>query len=157
MAAETVAGTVLSCSAAIQYSIFSPGYDGVVFSAIGEVTDIAGSLGREYNASTHAPISQSQVTARKGGFNYPAVELLMAWDESDAGQDLLRAASLDTTELTFELVKQDGDIRYFTAQVSKFVENCGTVDNVVVGAVTLLLQDRSEVIYEDFFFRRFIV
>jgi hypothetical protein len=55
---------------------------------------------------------------------------------SDAGQDICRtAADSQTQVLSIKITKQGGDIRYFTAQVSKFVENFGTVDNVVQGMI----------------------
>jgi hypothetical protein len=42
--------------------------------------------------------------------------------------------------LSFKVVKQNGSKRYFTAQVSKFTEDQGTVDSNVVGAMSLLRQ-----------------
>jgi len=142
LAFETVAGSTLHCSttAPVTYDITGYSDTDITWTALGEITDLGQGYGRTYNIVTHAPIDTAQVIEKKGGYKLGTVELLMAWDQSDAGQDLLRTASADNSILTFKLTKQGGDIRYFTAQVSKFVENFGTVDNVVVGAVTLLLQ-----------------
>jgi len=142
LAFETVAGSTLHCSttAPVTYDIAGYSDTDITWTALGEITDLGQGYGRTYNIVTHAPIDTAQVIEKKGGYKLGTVELLMAWDQSDAGQDLLRTASADNSILTFKLTKQGGDIRYFTAQVSKFVENFGTVDNVVVGAVTLLLQ-----------------
>jgi hypothetical protein len=142
MSFETVAGSVLgvSASAPATYDLAGYGASAMVYTAVGEITDLGGSYGRQYNVVSHAPISTSQVTQKKGGFTLNPIELMMAWDQSDSGQDILRTAAATNSILTFELIKQGGDRRYFTAQVSKFVENMGTVDNVVQGSVTLLPQ-----------------
>lgn len=139
---ETVAGSTLSCTvtAPVTYDLAGYSDTDIVWTEIGEITDLGQGYGREYNIVSHAPIASSQVVKKKGGYNLPQVELALAWDQSDAGQDLLRTARNDNSILTFKLTKQGGDKRYFTAQVSKFVENFGTVDNVVVGMVTLLFQ-----------------
>lgn len=139
---ETVAGSTLACSIAAPASYDQAGYSAssMVYTNIGEITDLGSGYGKTYNVVAHAPIASAQVTEKKGGYKLGTPELVMAWDQSDAGQDLCRTAADDNSILTFMLTKQGGDVRYFTAQVSKFVENFGTVDNVVVGAVTLLMQ-----------------
>ncbi len=139
---ETVAGSTLHCTVTVPSSYDLTGYSDtdIVWTAIGEITDLGSGYGRQYNVVSHAPISSAQVTQKKGGYTLPPVDITMAWDQSDSGQDLCRAASLDNSILTMKLTKQGGDKRYFTAQVSRFVENFGTVDNVVVGMLTLLPQ-----------------
>jgi hypothetical protein len=154
MSFETVAGATLGCTDAAAGTIYAPGTD--VFSRIGEIIDLGdGYEGEEYNPVAHAPISNSQITQIKGGFRMPTIELTMAWDQSDSGQDLLRTAARTNAELTFELVKQGGDTRYFTAQVAEFIENIGTVDGVVNGAAMLLIQERLDWVYNDFWIRVF--
>jgi hypothetical protein len=142
MSFETVAGSVLavSASAPATYDLAGYGASAMVYTAVGEITDLGGGYGRQYNTVSHAPISSAQVTQKKGGYTLPEISLTMAWDESDAGQDILRTAALDNSIVTIQITKQSGDIRYFTAQVSKFAEQFGTVDNVVQGMVSLLPQ-----------------
>lgn len=137
---ETVAGSTLSCSVTAPATYDAAGYGALSYVAIGEITDLGQGLGRKYNVVTHKPIANSQQIDKKGSYALPQIDLVMAWDQSDAGQDLCRAASLDNSILSFKLVKQGGDIRYFTGQVSEFTENFGTVDNVVQGKMHLLFQ-----------------
>lgn len=139
---ETVAGATLACS------VTPPSPDttiagfttAIVYTDIGEITDLPGVSGRAYNMVEHAPIATRKRSRKKGSYSLEDITVVMAWDQSDAGQDLCRTAALDDSVLTFKLTKQGGDIRYFTAQVSKFIENMGTVDNVVQGQMTLLRQ-----------------
>jgi hypothetical protein len=112
---------------------------------VGEITDLGSGLGRDYNTTTHSPIATRQVIEKKGSYKLGELALVMAWDMNDAGQDLLRAAALDDSVLSVKIVKQGGDVRYFTAQVKEFVENFGTVDNVVQGKCTLLRQ--KDIVY----------
>lgn len=154
MTYETVSGSVLGCTDASTGSVFAVGFD--VFTRIGEIVDLgAGYEGREYNVVSHSPVSARQARQTKGGYKLPPIEISMAWDQSDAGQDLLRTAAENNSVLTFELVKQGGDRRYFSAQVSKMIENLGTEDTVVAGAVTLLPQARADDVYTDLWFRIF--
>lgn len=142
MSYETVAGATLACS------VTAPSPDttiagfstAIVYTAIGEITDLPGAAGRSYAVVEHAPIGTRKKNRKKGSYSLDDITVVMAWDQSDAGQDLCRAAALDDSVLTFKLTKQGGDIRYFTAQVSAFIENMGTVDNVVQGQMTLLRQ-----------------
>lgn len=140
MSFETVAGSTLAVSVAAPATFDIAGYGALTYTAVGEITDLGSGLGRDYNIVSHAPIASAQVTQKKGGFKLPNIDLVMAWDMSDAGQDIMRASALDNSILSVRIVKQGGDIRYFTAQVAKFVENFGTVDNVVQGQVSLLRQ-----------------
>ena len=112
----------------------------ITYTTIGEITDLPGAAGRSYATVEHAPIDTRKRNRKKGSYTLDDLTVVMAWDQDDAGQDLCRTAALDDSVLTFKLTKQGGDIRYFTAQVSAFIENMGTVDNVVQGQMTLLLQ-----------------
>jgi len=77
----------------------------------------------------------------KGNYRLGSQDLVLAWDQSDAGQDILRTAADDGNDvISVRITKQDGGLRYFTAQVSKFLENLGTADAVNQGMVTLLRQ-----------------
>lgn len=144
MTFETVAGSTLAVSAAAPATDDVAGFAALSWTLVGEITDLGGGLGREYNIVEHAPIASAQVTQKKGGYKLPQMELVMAWDQSDAGQDLMRTAALDADDIvSIRITKQSGDIRYFRAQVSKFVENFGTVDNVVQGMVSLLRQTNT--------------
>lgn len=141
MAFETLAGTVLSVSTGVPATYDAAGYAALSWTAVGEITSIDGSLGRDYNIVDHSPIATSQVIQKKGGYKLGTMDFKVAWDQSDAGQDILRtAADAASSVLSVRIVKQGGDIRYFTAQVAKMLEEFGTVDSVVNGMVSLLRQ-----------------
>jgi hypothetical protein len=136
----TVAGTSISVSTALPTEYTADGYQALTYTDIGELSDVGTGYGRAYRIVSHARVSSGQTLRKKGGYEFPPVDLTMAWDESDAGQEILMAASLDYSILSFRITKQNGERRYFTAQVSKMVENFGTVDDIVAGAATLLRQ-----------------
>ncbi|OEZ90725.1 hypothetical protein [Duganella phyllosphaerae] len=116
------------------------GFAALTWTLIGEITDIGTVTGREYNTSTHAPVASAQQIEKKASYKLGSSEFKMGWDETDEGQQMVDAASKDYSIPSFKLEKQDGAVRYFTAQVSKFTEDNGTVDNVVQGSMTLLRQ-----------------
>lgn len=140
MSFETVASATLYISASLPGSQTAGAFGALAWTKIGEITDMPSVLGREYNTVSHSPVDARQVTNKKGSYTLPNAEFMCAWDEADAGQIMLAAGSTSDAIYSFKLVKQGGAIRYFTAQVSKFVENLGTVDNVVQGGCTLLRQ-----------------
>lgn len=136
----TVANSSLWISAAAPATHDEAGFEALTWTKIGEITDIGSVTGREYNTSTHAPVDLAQQIEKKASYKLGTAEFVCGWDEDDAGQILVDAASKDYSIPSFKVIKQDGAIRYFTAQVSKFVENNGSVDDTVTGAITLLRQ-----------------
>lgn len=141
MSHETVANSAIYVSAALPADTTSAAdFAALAWTKVGEVTDMGSVVGREYNTSTHSPIDSAQVIEKKGSYRLPQAEFSCAWDDADAGQDIIETGSKNNNSYSFKVVKQSGAIRYFTAQVSKFVENMGTVDNVVTGAFSLLRQ-----------------
>lgn len=108
---------------------------------VGQLTSIGSVVGREYATSSSTTIGDAQTREKKGSFKLPNAEFECEWAEDDAGQILIAAASKDYSIPSFKLIKQDTETtRYFTGQVSKFVENNGTSDDAVKGAFTLLRQ-----------------
>ncbi len=136
----TVAQTELFIAAAAPATYDAVGFAALAWVKVGEITDVGSVTGREYNTSTHAPVDLAQQIEKKASYKLGSSEFKCGWDEEDAGQIMIDAASKNYSVPSFKLVKQDGAIRYFTAQVSKFTEDNGTVDNVVNGSITLLRQ-----------------
>jgi hypothetical protein len=143
MSTHTVAGSKIFVSAALPTTMDSTGFAALTWAEVGEVTDIGSVLGRAYNTATHAPIGAQQQTQKKASYTLSNAEFVCGWDEVDAGQIIIGAGANSYDIYSFKLLKQDGMIRYFTAQVMQFVENNGTVDNIVQGAFTLLRQTDS--------------
>lgn len=141
MTTETVATAALYVSAALPATNDAAGFAALAWTAIGELTDIGSVKGRSYNTSTHAPISSAQQIEKKASYKLGNADMTVGWDDNDAGQIIIETgANSNTATYAFKLVKQSGDIRYFTAQVMSFIENMGSVDNVVQGQFTLLRQ-----------------
>lgn len=143
MSFHTVAETTLSISSALPATYDAAGYAALTWVPIGELTDIGSVKGRTYNTTTHSPVGSAQQTQKKGSYTLPNADFVCAWDEDDAGQILIDTGSKNNNIYAFKMEKQDGAIRYFTAQVMSFVENLGTVDNVVAGSFSLLRQTDS--------------
>jgi hypothetical protein len=143
MTFQTVAETTLHVSAAAPATYDAAGFAALTWTAVGELTDIGSVKGRSYNVSTHAPVGSAQQTQKKGSYTLPNADFSCAWDEDDAGQIIIDTGSKTNDTYSFKLTKQDGSIRYFTAPIMSFVENNGTVDDVVNGAFTLLRQTDS--------------
>lgn len=140
MAFETVAGSTIAVVAASPATIDTAGFGALAYTTVQEVTDLGSGLGRTFNTVKHAPIGTRGVYNKKGSYEYGTLDVMMAWDPNDAGQTILRTALTVDTLVSVKITKQSGAIRYFTAQVSVFDENFGTVDNIVQAKVTFLLQ-----------------
>jgi hypothetical protein len=138
---DTVAGTKLYVAVAAPATFDAAGFTALTWVEVGQLTSVPSVLGREYNTATLETIGDAQVREKKGNFKLPNADFECAWAESDAGQIIVAAAANNNTVPSFKLVKQDTTkLRYFTAQVMKFVENQGTANDAVKGAFTLLRQ-----------------
>lgn len=141
MTIETVASSKLYVSAALPATYDAAGYAALTWSEVGELTNIGSVKGREYNTSTHSPIGTAQIIEKKASYKLGNADMTVGWDEDDAGQVIIETgANSQSAVYAFKLLKQGGTIRYFTAQVMKFVENMGSIDDVVQGQFTLLRQ-----------------
>jgi hypothetical protein len=138
MTAKTSAGSTLAISATAPATFNAAGYAALTPTVIGEITDL-GEFGRVYNIVTHNPLDTRATVKRKGSYNEGTMELKLALDGDDAGQDLLDAASTSDNDHYFELTLQDGEIFYFAAQVSSFKVGVGSVDTITNASVTLEL------------------
>jgi len=135
MSSRTSAGTIISIGAA-PATYDQVGFDAVIVSPIGEVTD-AGEYGKVYNLVTHNPLATRKTVKKKGSYNNGSVTLQIAQDEDDAGQIAALAASDSDDSYTIKVTKQNGAIDYFTAQVMSFTDAIGGVDSIEGGSIQL--------------------
>lgn len=142
MAVRTSAGTTLKVSAAAPATFNSTGYAALTFTAVGEITDL-GEFGREFALVTHNPVGTRGTQKFKGSFNEGTMNLSLGLDTDDAGQVLMKAASLADTAYSFEVVTQNGDKYYFQAMVMSFKVGVGSVDSITTSSVTLELTTSS--------------
>ncbi len=137
---DTVAGSKLYVSAALPTAQTAVAFALLTWTEVGEITNIGGVKGREYSTSTLSTIGNAQTKEKKASYKLPNADFECGWVEDDAGQVLIEAGANSYDIYSFKLEKQDGAIRYFTAQVMKFLENNGGSDDAVKGNFTLLRQ-----------------
>lgn len=137
---DTVAGTKLYACADAPTADTAVAFGTLTWTEVGSITNVPSVKGRTYSTSTLSTVGDSQDREKKGSFKLPNAQFECAWIEDDAGQIIIEDASKDYSVPSFKLVKQNGDIRYFTAQVLEFVENNGTSNDTVKGQFTLLRQ-----------------
>jgi hypothetical protein len=138
MTVRTSAGTTIGISASAPATFNTTGYDALTFTSIGEVTDL-GEFGREYALVTHNPLGSRGTVKKKGSFNEGSISLQVGLDTDDAGQILLKSASLSDSNHSFKVTTQNGDIYYFQAQVMSFKVGVGSVDQVTSATIMLEL------------------
>ncbi len=142
MSVRTSAGTTLKISAATPATFDAAGYNALTFTNVAEITDL-GEFGREYALVTHNPIGSRGTVKKKGSFNEGTMALKLGLDTDDAGQILMKAASLSDNDYSFLITSQNGDKYYFQAQVMNFKVGLSTVDAVTSASVNLELTSSS--------------
>lgn len=145
MTVRTSAGTTLAVSAGTPDTFDQAGYEStdVPWTVVGEITDL-GEFGREYVLVTHNPVASRGTVKKKGSFNEGAMEMQLGLDTDDAGQIILKAASVSDNDYSFRVTTQNGDIYYFQAQVMSFKVGVGNADQITAAAVTLELTSSSD-------------
>lgn len=138
MTVHTSAGTTLRVSASAPATFDVAGYSALTFTKVGEITDL-GEFGREYALVTHNPVGTRGTQKFKGSFNEGTMNLTLGLDTDDAGQVLMKAASLADTPYSFEVTTQNGDKYYFQAMVMSFKVSVGSVDSITTATCTLEL------------------
>ena len=140
--AYTSAGTKIFIGADEPATFDKAGFEAVVWTEIGEVTDL-GEFGKEYNIVNHNPLGTRQTIKRKGSYDNGAISLNLARDISDAGQVALLAALDSDDSYSIKVVLADSATThlYTTAQVSSFTYNVGGVDSITSGTVALQIDN----------------
>lgn len=144
MTVRSSAGTTLAVSATNPETFDQAGYEStdIVFTTVGEITDL-GEFGREYALVTHNPVATRGTQKFKGSFNQGTMNMALGLDTDDAGQIILKAASLSDNDYSFKVTTQNGDVYYFQAKVMSFKVGIGTVDQITAATVTLELTTSS--------------
>jgi hypothetical protein len=139
---KTSAGTTLAVSAAAPATFDGTGYAALTFTPVGEITDL-GEFGREYAEVKHNPVGSRGTQKKKGSFDEGNMALKLGLDTDDAGQILLKSASLSDANHSFKVTTQNGDVYYFQAQVMNFKVGVGSVDSITSASVNLSLTTSS--------------
>ncbi len=147
MAVTTSAGTTLRVTSSQPATYTSSGYN-TLFTAspapalVGEITDL-GEFGREYALVTHNPVGTRGTQKFKGSFNEGTMSLSLGLDTDDAGQIIMKAASLSDNNYSFMVTTQNGDKYYFQAKVMSWKVGVGSVDSITTATATLELTTTS--------------
>jgi len=142
MTVRTSAGTTLKVSATAPATFNSAGYSALTFTAVGEITDL-GEFGREFALVTHNPVGSRGTQKFKGSFNEGTMNLSLGLNTDDAGQVLMKAASLSDSAYSFEVTTQNGDKYYFQAMVMSWKMGIGSVDSITTATCALELTTSS--------------
>lgn len=137
MTAMPSAGTTLGISAGDPATFDETGFEALSFTAIGEITDIGGDIGRVYNLVTHNPMATRATVKKKGSYNSGSMTLTLALDADDAGQVLAAAALLSDNSYSFKITRNDLTVLYFRGVVMSFPENYGGVDAITTRTMTV--------------------
>ena len=141
MTVRTSAGTTLRVTASAPATFNSAGYT-TLFSTspvpalVGEVTDL-GEFGREYALVTHMPVGSRGTQKFKGSFNEGTITLSVGLDTDDAGQIIMKAASISDNDYSFMVTTQNGDRYWFRAQIMSWKVGVGSVDSITTATATL--------------------
>jgi hypothetical protein len=105
---------------------------------VGEITDL-GEFGREFALVTHNPVGSRGTQKFKGSFNEGTMSLSLGLDTDDAGQIVMKAASLSDNNFSFMVTTQGGDRYFFQAKVMSFKVAVGSVDSITTATTSLEL------------------
>jgi hypothetical protein len=147
MTVYTSAGTTLTISADAPATFDASGYNAVFTASpgpavVGEITDL-GEFGREFALVTHMPVGSRGTQKFKGSFNEGTMALSLGLDTDDAGQILMKAASLSDDNYSFLVTTQNGDKYYFQAKVMSWKVNVAGVDSITTATANLEITTSS--------------
>jgi len=142
MTVFTSAGTTLKISASAPATFDASGYGALTLTAVGEITDL-GEFGREFALVTHMPVGSRGTQKFKGSFNEGTMSLSLGLDTDDAGQILMKSASLSDSNYSFEVTTQNGDKYFFQAKTMSFKVNVASVDSITTATTSLELTTTS--------------
>lgn len=137
MSSNTTAGTTVALTASIPATFDATGYGALNdFTVIGEITDI-GEYGRVYELVTHNPVATRRTEKKKGSFDDGGLDLQMALDSGDAGQQLLNTAVNSDANYSMKVTMQNGDIDYMQVIILSKTTNLGSVNNITAATVRI--------------------
>jgi hypothetical protein len=136
MAIMTTAGSTLGVSATLPATNDAAGFGALTFTNVGEITNL-GEFGKVYNLVSFVDIGNRRTRKLKGSYNNGSMQLQMARDTSDAGQQELLTALASDASYAFCVTLQNGTKEYFTAKVMDYKTNLGGVDTVSAASTTL--------------------
>lgn len=137
MSFATSAGTTIAISASAPANYNKAGYEALVFTPIGEVTDLGDIPDRIYDLVTHQPLATRGVQKGKGGYNLGSQTIVYAIDPADQGQIAVDAAVNSDSAYSVKIAHPSLGTIYARALIMGGPKNYGTVSSVASKSVTL--------------------
>lgn len=133
-------GTLIAVSDDVPATLDAAGYAavGVVYSTIGEVTDIP-AFGPEHDVVTHTPLATGTTAKYHGAKNNGSITIPMGLASTDAGQTALKAALVSKARHAFRITYADGKIDYFSGKVFSFTRGA-SIGEVVTAEVMVEIE-----------------
>lgn len=133
--AQTVAGSILSVSAALPATYDAAGFAALSYSTVAELTDM-GTIGKVYALVKHNPIADRKTYKYKSSYDNGSLDMKLAKitvKGNDPGQTILNTGLAQDASISFRIIYQDGSKAYFTAKVMSFTVMIGTIDTILAG------------------------
>jgi hypothetical protein len=132
----TAAGSTLAISVAAPATFDAAGYAALTFTDIGLIEKL-GSLGSSFAKVEFKPL-KGPTQKFKGSVDYGSLQPSLAYDDTDAGQVLLRTAADNPTALySFLVTYPNGAKRYFQGRVFGNPETVDGADSVLMASPTI--------------------
>jgi hypothetical protein len=132
----TAAGSALAISVAAPATQDAAGYAALTFTDIGLIDKI-GSIGSSFAKVEFKPL-KGATQKFKGSVDYGTLQPSLAYDETDAGQVLLRTAGDNLTALySFMVTYPNGAKRYFQGRVFGNPETVDGPDSVLLSSPSI--------------------
>lgn len=114
------------------------------------VTAVGAVEGRAYNTSELDVVSSALVRRKKGNYQLPDSEWGVlkegedgTTDAYDAARTAMQATGGSASIASFSVVRQSGDVLYFTAQVMNLAEGGGGSNDSITYTMSLLFQSEA--------------
>ncbi|TCP36550.1 hypothetical protein EV292_10146 [Sphingomonas sp. BK235] len=132
MVATTAAGTALAISAGTPAAQTAAAFAALTFTEIGGIDKI-GTIGPTFGKVEFQPLKGPK-DKLKGSPDYGTLQPSAAYDESDAGQTLLRTAAEDETNklYAFKVTYPNGTIRFCQGRVFAAPESVDGAESVLM-------------------------
>ena len=128
---ESLAGATLAISAELPATYDAAGYadTGIDWTLVGEVENY-GNHGVKAAVTEFTPVDTAVVAKVKGSKNYGTMQLTLGCLPSDAGQDIVEAASESNNHYSVRITYADTSKHYLDVLVSSFEWQDGSVNDV---------------------------
>ena len=138
MADLLAAGTIIALSASAPGTFDGSGYGALSYTTVGEADEIQGDIGRLYNMVQRFPLAGAgRPSKKKGNYNDGNIQLPMALDYSDTGQNLVRTAIASANPYSFKITLPNSTVIYGQALVLGATVNIGGTESFIMANATL--------------------